>query len=145
MKKMEEDRIPRRKIEKLVGNASRQKGRPRRRWANEVKWDLEGRGIQWRLVEEDKVPKDRNRWRGLVNSQTKWYTWNGRVYVWMCSFCYFYPVYKLFHPRNHWFLIKYNFLPVLSLNYSVLKLHPKLTKQTIWTGILDTILLLFFI
>jgi hypothetical protein len=70
VKRMEDVRIPRRMSE-IRMNGRRPRGRPRRRWIDEVKRDVEARGIQWRYVEEEELWRDRRRWRGLVNTQTR--------------------------------------------------------------------------
>lgn len=70
VKRMEDVRIPRRMSE-LQMNGRRPRGRPRGRWIDEVKRDVEARGVQWGYVEEEELWKDRRRWRGLVNTQTR--------------------------------------------------------------------------
>jgi hypothetical protein len=44
----------------------RSQGRPRRRWVNDIRMDLEEVG--WGDVDWIGLAKDRNRWRALVNS-----------------------------------------------------------------------------
>lgn len=61
---MEEDRLPK-KMEDLILIGRK----PRRRCANEVRKNLEKRGIQSRTVQEDEMWKDCPRWR--VNIQTQ--------------------------------------------------------------------------
>jgi hypothetical protein len=52
----------------LVGKSEgkRQLGRPRHRWVDNIRMDLGEVG--WGDVDWIRLPKDRNRWRALVNS-----------------------------------------------------------------------------
>jgi hypothetical protein len=52
----------------LVGKPEEKRplGRPRRRWVNNIRMDLGEVG--WRNVYWIGLAKDRNRWRGVVNS-----------------------------------------------------------------------------
>jgi hypothetical protein len=62
---MADDRIPRKMLEmKLRGR--RPRGRPRTRWMDEVKREMEKRGKEWM-----QVIQDRDRWRFLCNSRPK--------------------------------------------------------------------------
>ena len=68
--RMNEERIPRR-MEGLEVVGWRPRGRPRRRWMDEVKMDVEKRGVAWEEVEKEKLWRDRQKWRGLVLTQTQ--------------------------------------------------------------------------
>jgi hypothetical protein len=59
-----DERIPKNMLEmKLRGK--RPRGRPRTRWMDQVKSEMEKRGKKWTLVKQD------GRWRFLCNSQPK--------------------------------------------------------------------------
>jgi hypothetical protein len=67
---MADERIPKKMLEmKLRGR--RPRGRPRTRWMDQVKRDMERRGKKWTQVQKDREWEDRNRWRFLCNSQPK--------------------------------------------------------------------------
>jgi hypothetical protein len=55
----------------LVGKPEGKKplGRPRRRWVDNIRMDLGE--VRWGDVDWIDLAKDRNRWRGLVNSVLK--------------------------------------------------------------------------
>jgi hypothetical protein len=68
--RMADERIPKKILEmKLRGR--RPRGRPRTRWMDQVKRDMERRGKNWTQVQKDREWEDRNRWRFLCNSQPK--------------------------------------------------------------------------
>jgi hypothetical protein len=52
----------------LMGNTERKRplGRPRRRWVDNIRMDVEEVG--WGDVDWIRLAQDRNRWRALVNS-----------------------------------------------------------------------------
>jgi hypothetical protein len=52
----------------LVGNpeGKRRLGRPRRRWADNIKMDF--REIEWNCMDWIKLAHDRNQWRALMNT-----------------------------------------------------------------------------
>lgn len=66
MRRMEEDRLPRR-IMDCVMEVKRSTGRPRRWWLDSVSNDLKLRGIE--LNEATELVADKGLWRRLVNSQ----------------------------------------------------------------------------
>jgi hypothetical protein len=61
LERMEEDRMPKKIfIQKLEG--TRQRGRPRKGWREEVERDLQALGVRrWR-----ELVIDRDKWRGIV-------------------------------------------------------------------------------
>jgi hypothetical protein len=64
---MADERIPKKMLEmKLRGR--RPRGRPRARWMDQVKRDMEKRGKKWTQVKQDRDWEDRDRWRFLCNS-----------------------------------------------------------------------------
>jgi len=63
--RMADERIPKKMLEmKLRGR--RPRGRPRTRWMDQVKREMEKRGKKWTQVQQD-----RDRWRFLCNSRPK--------------------------------------------------------------------------
>jgi hypothetical protein len=67
---MVDERIPKRMLEmKLWGR--RPRDRPRSRWMDQVKRDIEKRGKKWTQVKQDREWEDRNRRKFLCNSQPK--------------------------------------------------------------------------
>jgi hypothetical protein len=67
---MTDERIPKKTLEmKLRGR--RPRGRPRTRWMDQVKRDMEKRGKKWTQVQQDREWEDRDRWRFLCNSRPK--------------------------------------------------------------------------
>jgi hypothetical protein len=64
---MADERIPKKMLEmKLRGR--RPRGRPRARWMDQVKRDMEKRGKKWMQVKQDRAGKTRDRWRFICNS-----------------------------------------------------------------------------
>ncbi|XP_022201339.1 uncharacterized protein LOC111058148 [Nilaparvata lugens] len=45
----------------------RPRGRPRRRWRDQVRREIQERGLDWRRLEEERSYLDRQTWRGIVN------------------------------------------------------------------------------
>ena len=61
LERMEEDRMPK-KIFTQELQGTRQRGRPRKRWTEEVEKDLQVSGVRrWR-----ELVIDRDKWRGIV-------------------------------------------------------------------------------
>lgn len=58
---------PARKYFDLNLPGRRPRGRPRKRWIETVRSDVEERGLKWEDVLEQKMYEDRRRWRGLVH------------------------------------------------------------------------------
>jgi hypothetical protein len=68
MYRMEEDRIPKRAYEaRAIGKKGR--GRPRKKWNEEVKQAVENRGMNWKEIKE--LTKDRNKWRDMWRRKPK--------------------------------------------------------------------------
>jgi hypothetical protein len=68
--RMADERIPKKMLEmKLMGR--RPRGRPRTRWIDQAKTDMEKRGKKWTQVIKDKEWEDRDRWRFLCNGRPK--------------------------------------------------------------------------
>jgi hypothetical protein len=69
--RMAGERIPKKNMlaMKLRGRGPR--GRPRTRWMDQVKRDMEKRGKKWMQVQQDREGEDRDRWRFLCNSRPK--------------------------------------------------------------------------
>ena len=65
LRRMNPDRVPRREFERARKRESR-RGRPRAKWEDQVKWDVEERGEEWRTVTTGRWWEDRERWRDLV-------------------------------------------------------------------------------
>lgn len=62
--RMEEERLPKQAL-KLKGRGKRPLGRPRKRWLDQVKEDVEKRGVTWQDIVEGRMWQDRDRWRLL--------------------------------------------------------------------------------
>jgi hypothetical protein len=67
---MADERISKKMLEmKLRGR--RPRGRPRTRWMDQVKTDMENKRKKWMQVKQDRECEDRDRWRFLCNSLPK--------------------------------------------------------------------------
>jgi hypothetical protein len=67
---MADERIPKKMLEmKLRGR--RPRGRPRTRWMDQVKTDMENKRKKWMQVKQVREWEDRDRWRFLCNSRPK--------------------------------------------------------------------------
>lgn len=60
-----------RKMEALLMEGMRPRGRRRRRWIDGVKMDEKKRGLRWQMLEEEELLWRRIRWRDLVNTQIR--------------------------------------------------------------------------
>ena len=49
----------------------RPKGRPRTRWLNQIRENIEDRGQTWTVIHTTKTWEDRDEWISLCNSQSK--------------------------------------------------------------------------
>jgi hypothetical protein len=65
MKRMTEERMPRRMYEKRI-EGRRRRGRPRKRWKETIARDLHTRGESWEHVAETRLWEDRKKWKNLV-------------------------------------------------------------------------------
>jgi hypothetical protein len=72
---MADERIPRKMLEMKL-RVRRPRGRPRTRWMDEVKREMEKRGKEWMQVIQDREWEDRDTWRFLCNSRPKKKTGN---------------------------------------------------------------------
>lgn len=70
VKRMEEGRLPK-VMEELAITGKRPRGRPRRRWIDDIKKDVTRRGYRFENIQQEEVWKDRKKWRGLVYTQTR--------------------------------------------------------------------------
>lgn len=70
VKRMSEERIPKR-MEEMQEEGRRPRGRPRGRWKDGIRRVVESKGGNWMEVQREEIWKDRRRWRGLVDAQTR--------------------------------------------------------------------------
>jgi exonuclease III len=76
MKRMDQDRIPRR-MHEMEMEGTRPRGRPRRRWLSQIRKGVEDRGQVWERVEREEWWNERARWRGLTSLPTRPLAGNG--------------------------------------------------------------------
>ena len=66
VQRMDEERTAKTWLNRRV-EGNRMRGRPRKRWEDQVRKEVEERGVEWDEVIQGQMFMDRKRWRGVVN------------------------------------------------------------------------------
>ena len=66
VQRMDEERTAKIWLNRRV-EGNRMRGRPRKRWEDQVRKEVEERGVEWDEVIQGQMFMDRKRWRGVVN------------------------------------------------------------------------------
>ena len=67
--RMREERIPRKKLHRKM-EGKRPRSRPRTRWIDRIRKDIEMRGENWEEMQENRKWENRGGWRFLCNSRS---------------------------------------------------------------------------